>query len=211
MGTIEDTKHVIPSHIADGTLFDICAEAQTETLFAGGGQYVLYDDCGRITLKRLENMLVTFENGTSCLLIDRDTAGSWTLKSDIDSETYDRIVFRYDNGQTGERELTIANDSAAQAKWGVLTHFEEADEALLPRVKQWADRLLDYYSRPKRTFSVSDCPGVPSVRGGSVLVVSFDIGGAKLTQFMAVEKVEHVFTDNSHLMSLNLFGGDFDA
>lgn len=205
-GTIEDTGYKIPTRLEDGSLFDICAQASSSTLLSNGRRYILYDDFGEICLRNMENM-------TLPILIDKDTAGKWTLKSTIDSEVYNRIVLKKDNSETGERELYIANDAETQKQWGVLVQEEDADEnSSASALKARAKALLKYYNRPNKTFKISDCIGDYRVRGGSMLLVNFDIGnGNEIKSLMIVNKVEHTFSDGLHTMDLDVYGGDFSA
>lgn len=203
---IEDTGYKIPERVEDGTLFDICSTATGLTLVQNGKYFVLYDDFGKLNLKSIENMMLP-------ILIDKDTTGEWKHKVSIDSDVYNRIIVKRDNSQTGERELYIANDSSTQSKWGVLSYTDDGDEnSSAASLKARAAALLKYYNRPNKTFSVSDCFGHADVRGGSSLVVYFDIGnGEKIKQLMVVDKVEHTFSEGCHLMDMNLYGGVYSA
>lgn len=118
-GTVEDTGHVIAGAIEEGTLFDILANAADETVLSTGRLYVLYDDCGSICLKNIQNMQVP-------VLIDRDTAQDFDYTSGIDDQTYNRIKLARDNSDTGERELYVANSTGTQSSWGILQYYENA-------------------------------------------------------------------------------------
>ncbi len=204
-GTIEDTSYVIPERLEDGSLFDICTNAAGFTRLSNGKTFALYDDFGAICLKNIENMMLK-------ILIDKDVTGGWKLKESIDSDVYNRIVVRKDNNQTGERELYIANDSTTQQKWGVLAYEDDAGESGASALKARAEALLKYYNRPNKTFSVSNCLGHTDVRGGSSMIVAFDLGnGDKIQNLMIVNKVEHTFSDGGHFMDMNLYGGAFNA
>lgn len=206
IGTIEDTGYKIPTRLEDGSLFDICANAASFTRLSNKKHFVLYDDFGQICLRNIENMILP-------ILIDKDVTGKWNLKESIDSEVYNRIIIRKDNSETGERELYIANDSSTQAKWGVLSYEEDGDEnSSATTLKSRANALLKYYNRPNNTFTVSKCLGHVDVRGGSSFVTYFDLGnGKKIQNIMIVNKVEHTFSDNEHLMDMNLYGGVYSA
>lgn len=118
-GIIEDTGYVVPGRIEEGTLFDIVGNASDETVLNTGRLYVLYDDCGTLCLKNIEDMIVP-------LLIDRDTAEDYDYTSSIDDQTYNRIKLARDNGDTGERELYIAQDEGSQSEWGILQYYEKS-------------------------------------------------------------------------------------
>lgn len=205
-GTIEDTGYVIPTKVADGSLFEICANASRCTILSNGTTYVLYDDFGAICLCSLENMMLP-------LLIDKDVSGKWQIKETIDSDVYNRVVVRKDNSETGERELYIVNDSETQKKWGILTLVEDADEnSTSLECISTAKSKLKYYNRTNKSFSVDNCIGYAPVRGGSSFIVHFNLpNGEKIQNLMIVEKVEHTFSENSHFMDLKLYGGDYIA
>ena len=204
VGSIENTGFLIPTAVFEGTLFDLCGEASASTTLNRGVSYVLYDDFGRICLRSLNNM-------TLPLLLDRDTSGSWTLKESIDGDVYNRVVLSYDDKQTGERTLYIANDAENQKRWGALTLYESAN-CSAEIAQSRANEILNYYDRPKKTFSVNNCLGYPGVRGGSLLLANYDIGnGETIRQLLLVNKAEHTFAEGEHLMSLNLYGGDFSS
>lgn len=205
-GIIEDTGYKIPTRLEDGSLFDICAQASSSTLLSTGKKFVLYDDFGEICLRDMNNMVLP-------ILIDKDTTGKWTLKRTIDSDVYNRIVIKKDNSETGERELYIANDSETQKKWGVLVHEEDAEEdSSASDLKSNVKSMLKYYNRLNQTFNVDKCIGDCRVRGGSSLLVSFELGnGRKIQNLMIVDKVEHTFSENYHFMDMKLYGGDYTA
>ena len=204
VGEIDSTGYKMPQRVAEGTLFDILQEASDDTTLNKGEYYVLYDDFGKVQLRSLKNM-------TLPLLLDQDTTGSWELSRSIDQDVYNRIILAKDDDQTGVRNLFIANDSDSQKKWGVLTMYETADASAVD-IRARAKALLKYYDMPEKKFSAKDCIGDPRVRGGSVLLCSFDLGnGEKIRNLMIVDKAEHTYGENYHTMSLNLIGGGYSA
>ena len=89
-GDFDDTKYVIPSVVEENiSALDIALDVLEETLLNTGQMYVLYDDCGKITVKNCANM----ESNT---LIDSETAEDFDYKSSIDDETYDSVILYYD-------------------------------------------------------------------------------------------------------------------
>lgn len=204
VGEIDPTGYKMAQRVAEGTLFDILQEASDDTTLNKGEYYVLYDDFGKVQLRSLKNM-------TLPLLLDQDTTGSWELSRSIDQDVYNRIILAKDDDQTGVRNLFIANDSDSQKKWGVLTMYETADASAVD-IRARAKALLKYYDMPEKKFSAKDCIGDPRVRGGSVLLCSFDLGnGEKIRNLMIVDKAEHTYGENYHTMSLNLIGGGYSA
>lgn len=109
--------------------------------------------------------------------------------------------------------MYIANDSETQKKWGVLVHEEDAGEdSSASDCRSKTKSMLKYYNRPNQTFNVEKCMGDCRVRGGSALLVNFELGnGKKIQNLMVVDKVEHTFSENYHFMDMKLYGGDYTA
>ncbi|MCI7300800.1 MAG: M23 family metallopeptidase [Clostridiales Family XIII bacterium] len=203
-GTVQNTKYVIPARIEEGTLFDILGNASDLTVSHTKKLFVLYDDFGRLTLKNIESMKLP-------ILVDQDTAESLDYESTIDKDTYNRIKIYSDNDKTGVREVHVRNSTAKQKKWGVLQYVEKAEGLSKKEMKQKAKILAQYYGIEQRTLSVKKQFGDTRVRGGSSLVVKFDLGDKSISNFMLVEKVKHTFVNGAHTMDLSLAGikGEF--
>ncbi|WP_246019616.1 XkdQ/YqbQ family protein [Bacilliculturomica massiliensis] len=202
-GEIEDTKYVIPYRLEeDQTLFDMIQSALNETLQATNEMYVLYDLCGKLTLKNIGSMRVN-------LLIDKDAAENFDYSTSIDSETYNQVRLMYENDDAGERQFFQAMDSYTIGLWGVLQYFEKIDNDA-NAVKK-ANALLKYYNRKSRNLSIKNAFGDISVRGGSSVPVTLDLGDLIANTYMIVEKVKHTLSGKSHFMDLTLIGGDFIA
>ncbi len=204
-GTLEDTKYKIPQRVEDGTLFDMLGNASDQTVIHTGKLFVLYDDCGKLTLRSIENMMLP-------LLVDADTTESYSYATTIDRDVYTRITLAGDNGETGERELYVLNTDK-QSQWGVLQYYEALNDASAAKLKETAKLLGSYYGKLRRTLSLSGCLGDIRVRGGSSLVVQLDFGDYKLQNYMVVESVKHTFENGQHRMDLTVSGvkGEFTA
>lgn len=204
LGTIEDTGYVIPARAEEATLFDICGNASDETVLNTGKLFVLYDDFGKICLKSIESMKVP-------LLIDEDTAQSFSYSSSIDKDVYTKIKLAQDNDETGEREIYEINNAALQKQWGVLQYYENADSEGTV-LKEKAKLLADYYGKKNRSLKVNGCLGDVRIRGGCSLVVKLGLGDINVQNWMVVESVKHSFSNGLHLMDLELSGikGEFN-
>ena len=202
VGVLEDTGYKIASRIEDNkSLFDIVQNALDITLENKGKMYILYDDFGQLTLKNVESMKVN-------LLIDEETAENYKYTSTIDGETYNKIKLSYENNETGKREIYIAQDSSNINKWGVLQYFENIDDKVNGKAK--ADALLQLYNRKTRN-TISNAFGDVRVRAGCSLPVKLNLGDIVVQNYMLVEKVQHIFKNDEHMMNLTLRGGDFSA
>ena len=171
-----------------------------------GNMYVLYDDCGMITLKGLSSMYVG-EPG-AYLLIDEETGENFSYDTSIDENTYNQIKLYYDNEKSG-RDVYIARDSSNINNWGVLQYYEALQEGEDGKTK--ADALLKLYNAKQRRLSIEKAFGDTRVRAGSLIGVIMDLGDVKVNNYMLVETCKHTFSEGYHVMNLKLRGGDFVA
>ena len=202
-GVIENTGYKIASRVEENTsLFDIIQNALDITLENKSKMYVMYDDFGKIALRSLENMYLN-------LLIDEETCENFDYTSSIDNETYNKVKLTYDNEETGTREVYIAQDGHNINAWGILQHFDTIQKGENGQAK--ADALLSLYNQKTRNLSIKNALGDARVRAGSMIPVILDLGDVKVQNFMLVEKCNHEFKQNQHLMNLTLRGGEFIA
>lgn len=202
-GELEDTEFKIATRVEDNvTLFDMIQNALDLTLENQRYMYVMYDDFGKITLKGLDNMRLN-------ILIDEETAETYDYSSSIDEQTYNRIKLIFDNDQTGQRDVYIAQDSGNMAEWGVLQYYDTLQEGENGQTK--VDALLELYNKKTRRLSIQNALGDCRVRAGSMLPVILELGDVKLQNLMLVEKCTHKFNLDEHFMDLTLRGGEFIA
>ena len=200
-GSIEDTKYRIASRVEYGqTLFDIIYNALDLTLTNANNLYVMYDDFGKVTLKAMNNMIVN-------ILIDEETGQNFDYTSGIDESTYNKVKLIYDNEETGQRDVYIAQDSNNMNNWGVLQYYDTLSKGENGQAK--ADALLKLYNQKTRKLSISGAFGDCRVRAGSMLGVIMNFGDVKLKNYMVVETCKHSFKLNEHTMDLTLRGGEF--
>lgn len=203
VGALADTGYTIASRVEDNrTLFDIIQTALDETLKATSQMYVLYDDVGKLTLKNIGDMKLG-------LLVDNETAGDFDYKTSIASQTYDKVKLSYENKDTGKREIFIAQDGSSVNQWGVLQYYEKIDSTA--NAKAMADALLSLYNTKTRTLKLKDVLGDVRVRAGTMLVVILGLGDMNLSSYLMVEQVKHTFSNEQHVMDLNMRGGTFVA
>lgn len=207
VGTLADTKYKIPQRIEEGTIFDIFGNASDLTIINTGRVYNLFDDFGKLTLKAYADMLLP-------LYIDEDTAQDYSYISSIDSDVYNRIKLAYDNGDTGEREVHVLNDTTSQAKWGVLQYYVKLDSALSAAdLQAKAKALLQYYNVIRRELTMKKVFGDVRARAGASVAVGMGLGDINIRNYMCIEKAKHTFSHGLHTMELYLSGvrGEFSA
>ena len=198
-GTLADTGFKIASRIEDNqTLFDIIQNALDITLLNKNKIYVLYDDFGKLTLQDIETMKLD-------LLIDEETAETYSYKSSIDSETYNKIKLTRENEETGKRDVYIAQHGENINKWGVLQYYDTLEENENGQAK--VESLLAMYNKKRKSLKINDAFGDARVRAGTSVIVQLDLGDVKLQNYMLVEKVVHTFNKDDHTMDLDLKGG----
>ena len=203
VGALADTGYTIASRVEDNkTLFDIIQTALDETLKATSQMYVLYDDVGKLTLKNIGDMKLG-------LLVDNETAGDFDYKTSIASQTYDKVKLSYENKDTGKREIFIAQDGSSINQWGVLQYYEKIDSTA--NAKAMADALLSLYNTKTRTLKLKDVLGDVRVRAGTMLVVMLGLGDMNRSSYLMVEQVKHTFSNEQHVMDVNMRGGTFVA
>ena len=199
-GTIDDTGYVIASRIQDNkTLFDIIYDALDLTLMNTGKMYVLYDDFGKLSLRDVESMKIPD------LVVGDYNSQNYEYKTDIDTDTYNKVKLYRDNEETGKREIYIAQDSSNINNWGVLQYFDKVDENTNPKAK--AEGILKLKNKKKRTLQLKEVLGDIRVRAGtSVMTLLENVGDISVAQYMLVEKCKHVFGNDEHWMTLDLRG-----
>lgn len=207
VGTLADTKYKIPQRIEEGTIFDIFGNASDLTIINTGRVYNLFDDFGKLTLKAYADMFLS-------IYIDESTAQDYSYTSSIDSDVYNRIKLAYDNGDTGEREVHVLNDTTSQAKWGVLQYYAKLDSALSTADLQVkAKVLLQYYNVIRRELTMKKVFGDVRARAGASVAVGMGLGDINIRNYMCIEKAKHTFSHGLHTMDLYLSGvrGEFSA
>ena len=203
LGTVEDTGYTLETVVEENqTIFDMIQNALDETLRNTKQLFILYDDCGSLTLKNINSLKTD-------LLIDASTAEDFDYSSSIDEQTYNKIKLAFNNEKTGKRELFVAQDGGNMNQWGVLQYFEQIQSETGAAAK--ANALLGLYNRKTRRLTVKNAFGRPDIRGGSAVMVSLNLGDIVANQFLVVDRVTHTFRGNEHFMDLVLFGGDFVA
>ncbi|WP_139491792.1 XkdQ/YqbQ family protein [Brevibacillus dissolubilis] len=194
-GEIKDTKHVIPYLLFDGdSLYDMVMKALQITYKHTGQRYALFSREGKVHLiPRAENIRKwVIESGVN--LVDysyaRSVEGTVTRVKLITGEEKKTI------------EVTEKNDGLIE-KYGVLQHFEKVSEKLnRAQLQDRAKKILEKEGKEKKTFRLSNIPGIPDVvTGTAVFVVVPELG---VKQAYYIEEDSHSFAGRKHTMSLTL-------
>lgn len=204
LGSIANTGHKIKSTVEDNkALFDIIDNALTRTLQHTKTMYVLYDDFGKLTLKKLSDMKVKSGKGYFC--VTKDNSQDYSLVSSIDQDVYDSVALYYHDQKSGKTTYKFVSDKQKIKEWGVLQLVQkvESKEGMATQAKQ----MLELYKEKTRTLEINGVKGYPKVRGGSMILLDMSINGLTFKNFMVVEKAKHTWKDSLYTMDLNLRGG----
>lgn len=199
LGVLEPTSVPLSRTEDDTSLFDIIQNALDLTMNASSMIYCLYDKASKLTLSSMESMMYG-------LVIDEDTVGDFDYKTSIADNTYNRVKLVYEDPDSGQRKIYLAQDGLNINKWGVLQFYKKIDDKTMAQQK--AMSLLKLFDAKTRTITLKDVLGDVNVRAGTLLVVVMGLGDYNLSNFMRVNQVKHTFKDNQHLMEMKLKGGD---
>lgn len=199
IGEIEPTGYLIPRRNEfNVTLLDMIETALDLELTNKGQMFVLYDNCGRLTLKNIAQMRVD-------LLINAAAAENFDYTSSIDEQTYNQIKLVSEEQQ----KKYEARDGEHIKQWGLLQYFDTLKEGENGQAK--AEALLKLYNSKTRKLKINQALGDVRVRAGCLIGVALDLGDIIANTLMLVEKVTHTFKESEHLMDLTLRGGEFIA
>ena len=200
VGKLDDTKRLITRKEDNKTFFDMIENSLSETLMQTGNTYILYDEYGKIRLRKPWKVNI---------LIDSATGQGYKYSNSIDSQTYNQIKLAYENKDKGTLDTYIAKSSKNINKWGTLQYYEKVDSPKTAKLK--AKTLLSLYNRQTRTLSISGAFGDYRVRAGCLLPVIMTLYDTKVSSYLIVDSVKHKFENGVHTMDLDLSGGVFDA
>ena len=196
------------SAIEEGSeCFDIIQDALDNTMLEKGQIYVLYDNCGKLTLKNISNM-----KRNSCV-VDVETAQDYSLETSIDSNTYNRVKIVYEKTNKDDKKTTyhtiVCQSSKSINQWGVLQLYEKVDNIKVAKLK--AQAYMKMYNAKTKSLTVKDVIGDRQVRAGSMVPVIMNLPNCKISSYLLVEKVTHKFENGKHTMDLILSGGGFNG
>jgi len=200
IGTIEDTGYVIPSMVEqDKTLLDMIYKANDLTLLSTKKLYVLYDDFGKLQLRNVENLKTD-------LIIDGETnLTNFDYSTSIDDDTANQVKLVKSNKETGKLEVYIVKDSSNIEKWGTLQYYEVVDDNLNEaQITERATQSLNLYNRVYKKLSIPVLGDIRARAGFSIFINNLDLDDVKLNQYMLIEKATHTFSNDDHIMNLEL-------
>lgn len=206
IGSLEDSGFSIPQRIEENkSLMDIIGYAIDATLVNRGELFVLYDDCGQLTLKNTSNMVIPYEK----YFVTSSNARGFEYQTSIEQDTYNRVVVYHENKETKGKDFYPAQDQENINKWGILQTTEKANDGENPTIK--AQQILSLKNRVKRSLAIKNAIGNTDIRCGSQIFVWLYIGDEVLKTYFMVEKITHHFKHNDYTMDLSLINKDFSV
>lgn len=210
VGEMEDTKVDIATKqkiVENKSLIDIIYDALEDTMLANNQkgnrtvEYLLYDDFGKLTLKKLKDM-------KSKIILTEENTYNYSFSRDIDNSTYTKIYIYYKDDKEHKINKHIVNDTDTQKKWGILQKTISTKRITKQQAEEYAKKLLKYYGVPKQSFTLDCLVGDINIRGGTSVAIMFNTTTKNFNNFFVVNKVKHVFKDNEYTMKLELLGVD---
>lgn len=197
VGKLADTGYAIPKFSQDGQVrLDMIQAALEETVLGTGRSYVLRDNFGALEL------LDIADAGINLILGDGSLVYQYSLKQEIDSDTYNRIKIVKDNDKTKKRDVYVIQDSASIARWGTLQYYSKVDSGLNEaQVTKIAENVMALKNREQRSFKLTALGDYSVTAGVKLQVTIKEIG---INQFFLVEECTHDVDGDEHTMSLEL-------
>ena len=200
VGVLEDTGYTIPVYTKEAKeRIDIIDYSLMITQNNTGKTFVFYDDFGKLCLREAKNLMSNVMIGNRSIVTD------YTFKSDIDSDTYNRVKLVRPNKDTGQADTYIFQDSDNIKKWGILELYEKVDENLNEaQINQQGNIMMAYYDRALKSISVSGAPGVIGLKAGAMTMFKIaDVPELKNGYFLLLDKVKHKFSNDDHTMDVD--------
>ncbi|MDY3922755.1 MAG: hypothetical protein SOZ22_00195 [Ezakiella sp.] len=199
-GEIEDTGYKIKGTIhRNKEYFTIFKDAYDMTLAHNGEIFTLFDENGRINLKKPTSMMVE-------MAITFDNACNFSYKTSIEN-SYNRIKLSHNDDEKKELKYHIKEDMNHIKEWGLRQYMVESSKSEDMEAK--AARLLELLNRKERTLEIKDCIGNWEVRGGSLIpVVLGAVGDIAVNSMMFVSSVVHKVKGGVHLMDVKVYNKD---
>ncbi|MCL1866303.1 MAG: hydrolase [Oscillospiraceae bacterium] len=197
LGEVRQTGYVIPQRIEDNVaLIDIVGNALDIELEQCGQRFVLFDDFGKLSLKRECEMYCSDEN--DFVRVNESSAEKFDFYSSVDKRSNRVKVSRLDR-KSGRREVFVAKDEDSESRLGILQQYVKVtgrDENLGSK----ASAVLALRNHDERSLSVKNAVGDARVRGGCVIRIDMD----DFCGLASVMKCVHKFSGGGHLMDLEV-------
>ncbi len=201
IGALCDTGVVIEPRVEEGkTLIDIIQNAIDRTRQINGVEYCFYDDCGKLFLKPLSDMIC------NTVFSDEINIVNFSYETDISKDTYNVVrLFKKERLENAHLSY-MAENSENIKKWGRLQYYENVDKDMnTAQMKAVCDGVFNINGDVKKKLVIEAFTDDFTVRAGnSVLVDMKDFSEIGISDFKIVEKSVHVFSNGKHIIKLDI-------
>ena len=201
VGSLCDTRVVIEPRIEEGrTLLDIIETALDRTREISGIEYCFYDDCGKLTLKPIKDMVC------------KDIFSDWTniydfsYETDISKNTYNSVrFFKKQRNENAHLSYEFRDEDKIK-KWGRLQYYERVDKDMnTAQMKALCDGIINKNGDVKKTLRINGFSDNAFIRGGSFVFIDMkDFSEISITELKVVERVVHIFENGEHRVKLDI-------
>jgi hypothetical protein len=184
-GHIEDTKKILKTQIYDDkTYLDIVYEGIKEVLTNFSKFYALRDECGKITLRDINDLKLDILLGDESLCYD------YSYEKSIDEGFYNQVIILAKNDE--KTSIQGAKDDKSIKKYGPMQFFDIMENTNAAKAKNMAEIILKACNHEAETLSLN-CLGDIRIRAGVSFYVMIDsITGNKMKRYIATS-VTHDF------------------
>lgn len=199
-GEIEDTTYKVPARLErNKEYFSMLKSFYDFTLAHTGEIFTLFDDAGKISLKKPTSMIVS-------RAITVDNSCNYSYKTSI-RNSYNRIKLSHVDDEKKELKYHVEEDMNHIKEWGLRQLLVESSDK--EDMKSKASRLLELLNKKERTLEIRDVIGDWEVRGGSLVpVILNEIGDIVVNSMMMVTSVEHKVKSGVHTMNVKVYNKD---
>ena len=199
-GDIEDTGYIIPGRVErNKEYFSMLKSAYDITLAHTGVIFTLFDDAGKICLKKPQSMLVNDA-------ITFDNACNFSYTTSIEN-SYNRVKLSHIDDKSKEVKSYVKEDVNHIKEWGLLQYFDESSD--VDKLEGQASGLFELLNKKERTLEIKNAIGNWDIRGGSLVPVIFNaIGDIVVNSVMFVAEVIHNIEGDHHFMDLKVYNKD---
>ncbi len=183
------------------SLLDVVKKACSDVRTISGKRFILYDDCGFLTLKDEEDMVLD-------ILIDSSDAGNFFYKDSIDNNVYNTVSLYTDTKRINLRDVVNVYDKDSVRAWGTLSLSKKAEDG--ENALEEAKNLLAQYNRVNREIVLDKLCGDTRLSPGCRVYVDMEMGDLDIDRYMRVKKALHFFENNIYFVKLYLDGSCFD-
>lgn len=199
VGTLDSTGFILPPKLyEDKTLLDIATDALMQTTVKTSKVYNLFDDKGKLTLKKCKNMLQKEIIGNQSFATD------YTYNTSIEN-SYSYIKLVKPNKKTGKADAFVAFDDIKLKNWGRLQFYKKVDENMNDaKIRELAKNYLKYYAQTERKLKI-DALGIPTFRAGCMVIIDIKaLGDIDLNKLLLIDKCTHKLNEYEHTMTLEM-------